>query len=182
MQTAEKKPLWELRRFLLQVISGMSLVGDGVAGRFRGKKWRSGPKNLGQKKALLSSRRAASLLYTLNKRWCKCCGAEWYGVGRARLNKPIPTRPPLLPELARAKDINQGGVVEHSAGELGGCKHWDHPVTVYTSPLIPPTHPPSRPFTFRLRCVTWLQPGLGHLGETLCGGKSRPQPRHRQTL
>ena len=35
--------------------------------------------------------------------------AEWYGVGRARLNKPIPTRPPLLPELARAKDINQGG-------------------------------------------------------------------------
>ena len=85
---------------------GSVIVRDGVAGRFRGKKW---AKKFGPKKALLSSRRAASLLYTLYKRWCKCCGAEWYGVGRARLNKPIPTRPPLLPELARAKDINQGG-------------------------------------------------------------------------
>ena len=94
-------------------VPGMGSVRVGLAGRFLWKKW---AKKFGPKKALLSRRRAASLLYTLYKPWCKSCGAEWYSVGRSRLNKPIPTRPhccPCWPEprtLTResSKGVNTG--------------------------------------------------------------------------
>ena len=94
-------------------VLGMCSARVGLAGRFLWKKW---AKKFGPKKALLSRRRAASLLYTLYKPCCKSCGAEWYSAGRSRLNKPIPTRPhccPCWPEprtLTResSKGVNTG--------------------------------------------------------------------------
>ena len=136
-------------------------VRDGMAGRFRGKKW---AKKFGPKKALLSSRRAASLLYSLYKRWCKCCLAQWYiGVGRARLNKPIPTRPPLLPSLARAKDINQGRG-ESSEGVNTGIIPW-RCIPIPPRPILPPalSHSGSG--------VWPASDGLGLLWETPFGEK-----------
>ena len=112
---------------------------------------RSGPKNLGQKKALLSSRRAASLLYTPSINGGASVagqsGTVWAGLASINPSQPVPHCCPSWPE---PRTLTRGGegVVEHSAGELGGCKHWDHPVTVYT-PLIPPD-PSSRPPPFHI--------------------------------
>ena len=136
-------------------------VRDGMAGRFRGKKW---AKKFGPKKALLSSRRAASLLYSLYKRWCKCCLAQWYiGVGRARLNKPIPTRPPLLPSLARAKDINQGRG-ESSEGVNTGIIPW-RCIPIPPRPILPPA------LSHSASGVWPASDGLGLLWETPFGEK-----------
>ena len=128
-----------------RAIAGMGLVRDGVAGRFLGKKW---AKKFGPKKALLSSRRAASLLYTPSINGGASVagqsGTVWAGLASINPSQPVPHCCPSWPE---PRTLTRGGegVVEHSAGELGGCKHWDHPVTVYTStPLYPrPILPPS---------------------------------------
>ena len=112
---------------------------------------RSGPKNLGQKRHFSpAGGLPASFTPSINGGASVAgqSGMVWAGLASINPSQPVPHCCPSWPE---PRTLTRGGegVVEQSGGEQGGCKHWDHPVTVYTPPytprpILPPFHIPSQ--------------------------------------